>query len=143
MAEQATAASNQPLSEEEIIKWSRESYQKAIGHLAEKGIVADSVSMEQSRYLAPILAVWKIKSADQRWFWVISGDLPTDWMTEEGAESARDAVRAFSLRWQLKAEEIRVNQEADKTQQEFATLLIGRANGLYDIYEREELWQQS
>ena len=132
-----------PLSEDEIIAWSRESYQQATAHLAEKGVLTDTVSMEQSRYLAPVLAIWKIKSTENKWFWVISGDLPTDSITEEGAQSPRDAVRAFSLQWQMKAEIIRTNPDSDQTRQEYAALLIGRANGLYDIYEQEGLWQNS
>ena len=43
----------------------------------------------------------------------------------------------------MKAEVIRTNPDSDQTQQEHAALLIGRANGLYDIYEQEGLWQNS
>ena len=132
---------NKPLTEEEVIAWSRESYQKATGFLAEKGVLAETVSMENSRYLAPVVAIWKVKSTENKWFWVISGDLPTDFINEEGAVSPREAVRAFSLRWQLQADNILKNEESDQTQKEFAALLIGRANGLYDLFEKEELWQ--
>jgi len=136
MAEQQ----NTPMSEEEIIAWSREHYQKASGFLAEKGILTESVSMDDSRYLAPLVAVWKIKSTEKKWFWVISGDLPTDVMTEEGASSAREALKAFSFQWQMKAENILKNEQADQTQKEFAAVLVGRANGLYDISSKDELW---
>ena len=131
-----------PLSEEEIIAWSREQYQKATAFLAEKGVIAETVSMENSRYLAPVLAVWKIKSTENKWFWVISGDLPTDFIAEEGAESVRDTLRAFSFRWQLKAENILTDKSVEQTQREFAAMLVGRADGLYDIFNKDELWQQ-
>ena len=143
MTEQVKETANAPMSEEDILKWSRESYQKATAHMADKGVLIDTVSMDNSRYLAPLLAIWKIKSTDKDWFWAISGDLPTDFMTEEGATDPRDAVRAFSLQWQMKAEVIRVNPDADQTQLDFSALLIGRANGLYEIYEQEELWKTS
>ncbi|NVK25304.1 MAG: DUF4826 family protein [Gammaproteobacteria bacterium] len=138
--QQDTSSTSNALSEEQIVAWSREAYQKASAHLADKGIITESVSMEQSRYLAPMLAVWKIKATDKNWYWVISGDLPTDVMTEEGADSARSAVKAFSYQWQMKAENIQLAGNADKTQQDFAQLLISRANGLYQLSERDELW---
>lgn len=136
-----TEQTNPQLTEDEIIAWSKEAYQRATGFLAEKGVVTETVSMENSRYLAPVIAIWKLKSTDGKWFWVICGDVPTDLLTEESADDPRSAVRAFSMRWQLQAENIRANSEADKTQLEFAALLQGRAEGLYQLFENETLWQ--
>ena len=82
----------------------------------------------------------KLINPDKKWFWVISGDLPTDFIAEDGAESARDSLRAFSLRWQMQAENILNSAEAEQTQKEFAAMLIGRANGLYDIFNKDDLW---
>ena len=76
MAEQQE---NQPVSEEQRAEWVREQFQKANKFLAENGVLFDSVTTEESRYLMPYLAVWKIRAMDGKQYWVISGDLPTDY----------------------------------------------------------------
>lgn len=134
------ADNNKPLTEQEIVKWSRESYQKATAFLAEKGIIAETVSMEQSRYLAPLVAIWKIKTTDSKWFWVISGDLPADMMAEEGAQSPREALKAFSFKWQLDSEKITTGQVKVAQPEQFASFLNSRAESLYELSESEDLW---
>jgi hypothetical protein len=44
------------------------------------------------------------------------------------------------MKWQLQAENILQAQPLDKTQQEFANILISRAEGLYQLFEKAELW---
>ena len=132
-----------PMSQEEMSAWVREQFQKANKHLAENGVLFDSVVTEESRYIAPYVAVWKIKASDGKYFWVISGDLPTDFMPIENEKTARAAIRHFSLVWQLKAENINRNEGANETEKEFAQLLISRAEGLHRIQAQEELWQEA
>ncbi len=119
-------------------QWVREQYQSATKYLATKGLVTDSVVVEDSRYLVPVLAVWKLKMLDGTFFWVISGDLPTDHNAIEVAPNAREAVRHFSLKWQMQAENLL--NTGDKEQEEFAKLLISRAEGLYGMHQQEKLW---
>jgi len=50
--------------------------------------------------LAPHVSVWSLPSADgPAKTWVISGDLPTDYLTGPHVSGARSAVRAFAERW--------------------------------------------
>ena len=51
MAEQQE---NQPVSEEQRAEWVREQFQKANKFLAENGVLFDSVTTEESRYLMPV-----------------------------------------------------------------------------------------
>lgn len=139
MSEQLT----QEQMEQARAEWVRAQFQKANEYLASKGIIPDNVAVNDSRYLPPYLAVWKLNTKDKQSFWVISGDLPTDHLPLSAAKDAREAVRAFSLNWQLKAQQIIDAGISDKTQQDFANLLIGRAHGLYDMFNKDELWQQS
>ncbi|MGB1261315.1 MAG: DUF4826 family protein [Cognaticolwellia sp.] len=128
------------MTQEQQQAWIREQYLKSTKYLADKGLVTDSVSETDSRYLVPVVALWKIKLLDKTTVWVIAGDLPTDHVVlEEG--SARDIVRHFSLKWQLQAENLLASDNQD--QHQFAQLLIGRADGLYQLYENTELWQQA
>ncbi|MCA1929773.1 DUF4826 family protein [Rheinheimera sp.] len=139
MADQLTPEQQEQSSSE----WVRAQFQKANQYLAEKGILPDNVAVSESRYLTPLMAIWKITAQDRKQYWVISGDLPTDHMALSAAKDAREAVRAFSLHWQLKAEQIMNSGAIDKTKVEFANLLINRAHGLYDLFDKEELWNSS
>ncbi|GAA0852771.1 DUF4826 family protein [Aliiglaciecola litoralis] len=131
-----------PMSQEQLTTWVREQFQRANKHLAENGVIFDSVITEESRYLAPFVAVWKIKSLEKKYYWVISGDVPCDFIAYENEKTARDAIRHFSLMWQLKAENLSKGTDLDKAQQDYIDLLVTRAEGLYRIYNQKELWQE-
>lgn len=129
------------LNEQQMTAWVQAQFQKANQFLAQEGILFDSVITEQSRYLAPYLAVWKIKAMDQKVYWVISGDLPTDVTLADNAPVARDVLRHFSMQWQLKAENLELNNtHKDASQAEFVELLRNRADSLYALYQNEKLW---
>lgn len=140
MSEQSTQQPTE-ISEAQRAEWVRAQFQKANEYLATKGIIPDNVAVSESRYLPPLVAVWKLNTRDAKSFWVISGDLPTDHMPVSAAPNAREAIRAFALHWQLKAEQIAQAGFTDKTQVEFANLLVNRAEGLYDLFDNEPLWQ--
>ncbi|MDC0602359.1 DUF4826 family protein [Aliiglaciecola sp.] len=131
------------MSQEQLSEWVREQFQRANKHLAENGVVFESVVTEESRYLAPYVAVWKLKSTAQKFFWVISGDVPCDFVAYENAKNAREAIRHFSFNWQLQAENLQKQGNVDQTKSDFIEMLISRAEGLYDIYNREDLWKEA
>ncbi|MGL4474285.1 MAG: DUF4826 family protein [Shewanella sp.] len=140
--ETLTPEQQQALEQQREI-WVREQFQKANRFLAEKGIIPGKVLVDQSRYLAPYVAVWKMETAKpaKKTYWVISGDLPTDVVEVGAAANPREVLRHFSLNWQLKAENlIRSGAVRDKTQAKFANLLISRAQSLYLMQNDEALW---
>ena len=126
------------MTEEQQQQWVKEHYQVATKYLAEKGIITDSVALEDSRYLVPILALWKLTSTDGKKFWVLCGDLPSDHNLVDVAPNAREALRHFSLKWQMQAENLL--QANNEEQKKFADLLISRADGLYQLYNDKSLW---
>lgn len=138
MKKENTSINNQ----EELSTWVREQFQRANKHLAENGILFNSVVTEESRYLAPFVAVWKIKANDKKYYWVISGDVPCDFIPYESEKTVRAAIRRFSFIWQIKAENIIKTQGNDKVQQNFAKLLINKAENLYDMQADEKVWQE-
>lgn len=140
MSEQLTQEQIEQL-EKARAEWVREQFQKANEYMASKGIVPDNVAVAESRYLPPYLAIWKLNTRDKQTYWVISGDLPTDYIQYSAATDAREAVRTFSLQWQLKAQKIIESGVIDKTQQDYANLLINRAQGLYEMFNQDQLWQ--
>ena len=137
MAEQQE---NQPVSEAQRAEWVREQFQKANKFLAENGVLFDSVTTEESRYLMPYLAVWKIRAMDGKQYWVISGDLPTDSTSVDNAADAKDVLRHFAMHWQLKAENLINAEGADDSQKAFGALLINRAESLFAMQNTPDLW---
>ncbi|WP_306524136.1 DUF4826 family protein [Rheinheimera sp.] len=128
------------LTEAQASEWVRTQFQKANLHLAEKGVLMDNVAVQESRYLPPYVAVWKINALDRKSYWVISGDLPTDYIEIGGAANAREALRAFSFRWQMKAQQLMDAGVNEQTAADYIKLLISRAHSLYDLFESEKLW---
>ncbi|NKF51530.1 DUF4826 family protein [Shewanella sp. WXL01] len=145
MSEEAVELTPEQIQEQEALRaqWVREHFQKANKFLAEKGVIPTKVHTEESRYLAPYLAVWKMdaKQPKKQTFWVMSGDLPSDYVDVKVAATARDALRHFSMMWQLKAENLHQSGlTQDKTQREFANLLVSRAESLYHMHNDDKLW---
>jgi hypothetical protein len=134
-----------PAVDQEALRqdWVKTQFQKANRFLAEKGVLPNKVYTEESRYLAPYLAIWKMdsKQPTKQTFWVMSGDLPTDYVDVKVAKTAREAMRHFSMMWQLKAENLhKSGATRDQTQLKFANLLVTRAESLYRMHEDEKLW---
>ncbi|MDF0535446.1 DUF4826 family protein [Shewanella yunxiaonensis] len=126
-------------------QWVREQFQKANRFLAEKGIVPSKVIAEECRYLAPLVALWKLESSipSKKTYWVIGGDLPADFIEVTAAKDAREAMRHFSFRWQMQAEGLLQSSTVDATQEKFAQLLISRAESLYQLQNDDSFWQQN
>ncbi|MCL1048843.1 DUF4826 family protein [Shewanella abyssi] len=140
MAEEVEQAQDQEALRQE---WIRTQFQKANKFLAEKGILPSKVHADESRYLAPFVAIWKMESKkpSKQTFWVMSGDLPSDYVDVNVAATARDAIRHFSMIWQMKAENIRRSSLVkDPAQAKFAELLISRAEGLYKMQADDKIW---
>jgi hypothetical protein len=145
MTEEVADKVAQPTPDPEALRqeWVRTQFQKANRFLAEKGVVPSKVLADESRYLAPYLAIWKMeaKQPKKQTFWVMSGDLPSDYVDVKVAVTARDAIRHFSMMWQLKAENLhKSGVTKDPTQLKFAQLLVSRAESLYKMHQDEKLW---
>lgn len=126
------------LTDEEKQQWLRDKYQVATKFLADKGLVTVSVSDADSRYIIPLFSVWKLNLIDKTSVWVIAGDLPTDYIEDNVAKDAREAVRHFSYKWQMQADQLL--QAPSNEQHEFANILVSRAENLYDIFTKDEIW---
>jgi hypothetical protein len=128
------------LTKEQINAWERDCLGKAQKHLASNGALPVSIIEKECRILPVLCAVWKIKCNNAKTYWVITGNLPTDAVEVSAAQNARDVLRHFSYQWQLKADGIMANKPLDKTQVDFANLLVNRAHGLYELFEKDQLW---
>lgn len=130
-------------TEEQASAWVRENFELANKYLAQLGIISDKIIMRESRYLIPYVAVWKFTTQGKKGpVWVINGDLPMDMVEQSAAKDARDAMRYFALRWQMKAETMLQAEQATEQHRQQALYLIGRAEGLYELAEQNKFWEQ-
>ena len=135
-----TDITSQPMTEEESAAWVRQQWQQANMFLAESGVIPSTLNHNVSRYLVPVLALWKMTGEDNNTYWVINGELPADFILADNASNARDALRHFSLKWQMQAAKILDNSESTEAQRNHAGFLQNRAESLYRFYEDESLW---
>ncbi|MEH6595499.1 MAG: DUF4826 family protein [Colwellia polaris] len=126
------------MTQDEQQAWVREQYLKATKYLAQKGLVTESVADTESRYLIPLMAVWKINLIDKTKVWVISGDLPTDHLVLEENESARNVLRHFTFKWQIQADGLLKSDSQEQV--DYAKLLMSKAEGLYQLYAKDDVW---
>ncbi|MCY7293985.1 DUF4826 family protein [Alteromonas sp. a30] len=123
-------------------QWFNQQSQKATSYLAQKGVVVETVFNEECTYVAPLFAIFKIRDKERKKYWVIAGDLPTDFATDNVAKDAKNAIRHFSLQWQMRAENmIRVGIK-DTVQRDFAQMLVTKAEAIYPFVESEALWKK-
>ncbi len=130
-------------------KWLQQEHGKVQQYASRKTLDLTRIIQKDSAVLPPLVAIWFIESRSYaKGFWVITGDLPTDHIVGDNAKSARDAIKYFAYRWQLKSENILVklgsessDAGSNNTEKQFAEILISKADGLYQLADRDDLWK--
>ena len=96
-----------------------------------------------------IAKVWGI-GHENDFVWSVSVDkLIADYVAGSQAATPRDVARHFSLKWQMDADRL-LNLEknklavekADASMQAFSTKLVEHAEILYDMANRDDVWQE-
>ncbi len=118
--------------------WVRLQYLKATQHLADIGIVTDSVALNESRYLNDVAAIWKLISLEGLAYWVVVCHATVDALPAHVAADARAVANNMAMRWQLKAAELRHVNDAAKAQQ--AVAYEQAAELLYQLSADTRLW---
>ena len=121
--------------QQEGMVWAQAQLRDASKFMAEKGIVMDTVYNEVSTYVTNKVAIFKIRCKDRNKYWVICGDVPTDYAPANVAKDYKEVARHFSLNWQLKAENIFAIPNRTKVQDDFAKLLVAKAEELYSLVD--------
>ncbi|HEX8225443.1 MAG TPA: DUF4826 family protein [Allosphingosinicella sp.] len=131
--------------------WCDEERAKVVAYVEAQRIPHRSVGDWPAWFIAPNVAVWALESeTDPGWVghWVISGDLPTDYVSRDEGEVPREAVRALSERWREAAllmergeahPDIAIGQSAGE-RKSLAPLLAARAALLGRMVDDEEIW---
>ena len=130
--------------------WLRETLDKAVSDISKLGVIPDE--MLEARPLWSIPGQVMIGQARQAhepslFVWFISGNLPTDTIGPSAAATPRDALRNFSLKWQLDAEQYRdpATRKAHGLDEShdwdaMTAKLIAKAEELYAMASDDRLW---
>jgi hypothetical protein len=101
-------------------------------------------------HVAPHVSVWAIaskKSPGWVGWWVICGDLPTDYVSAKTIKHPREAVRAIAEEWREQARlmanadshpDTRIGRPEDRAS--LAPLLAARAAKLLELVDDDSVW---
>lgn len=136
-------------TEKEFKTWSQKEYVKISKFCNSKGHQISGIDQTRCQSLPPILGLWYVKTQDKKIdLWCIAGEFPTDLASSKVAENAREALRYFSMSWQLQAAKLeeglaegKISLQDKETQEKFVKELTTRAESLYDLYINDKLWK--
>ena len=134
-------------------KWCAERREEVREYLARQPQKFGEVGEWPEWYVAPYVSIWAVGSiarpGDVGW-WVICGDLPTDYALAKDLFTPREAVAAFAKRWHTLSGLMRKGERhPDMTigtpldAAELAPLLKARAKTLADWARDDSLWNGS
>jgi hypothetical protein len=87
--------------------WCNDRRNDVCAYLQQQGVAHGQVGEWPAWYLAPYVSIWAIESkTNPGWvgWWVISGDLPMDYVSAATIKHPREAMEAIAARWHSAAE---------------------------------------
>jgi hypothetical protein len=133
-------------------EWLAEQREKVLGYLQDEAVLHGGVAANADWFCAPYASIWAVESvtrSDAVGWWVISGDLPTDYLSGGDASDARAAMAAFARRWREASvyllqgkQHPTVSYGPPGREREFGDLLSRRAEILEDLVNDDEMWQR-
>ena len=116
--------------------WMRSLIDVAVRGASDAGITNEALVETRAAWALPnrlLVGQLREQTNVRSFFWFIAGEVPLDFIPSANAESPRDALRHFSMKWQLEAE--RLDDETEKAE------LIDLAESIYELAEDERFWQ--
>jgi hypothetical protein len=133
-------------------KWCEERRGEVIAYLEREGVKHGRVGEWPAWHVAPYISVWAIesrKSPESVGWWVICGDLPTDYVSSERISHPREVVRAIAECWsklvpylERGEEHPEVSLRTPQTRAELAPLLKARSKLLAKWVEDDSVWSE-
>ena len=81
-------------------QWFAEQREHIQAYLVQERIPLKSMRKQPSWFLAPYVSLWQVRNTANQLLWVITGDLPADYLAGWEASTPREAMQAFSSRWE-------------------------------------------
>ena len=131
-------------------QWCNDRRVDVVAYLAQQNVVYSSVGEWPAWHIAPHVSVWAVEShARPGWlgWWVICGDLPTDYVSADAIKHPRDAMRAIGHRWSeaalqmakgIQPPEFRIGPAEEA--RDLSPLLESRASILISWANDDSLW---
>jgi hypothetical protein len=133
-----------------IESWCSERRKQVEEYLARENVAYGEIGEWPAWHVAPYVSIWAIESSSRKDFvgwWVICGDLPTDYVSAGKLKNPRDALHAIVKRWSeladfmIRGEEHPSIQLGEKSSwPELGPLLKARAKTLTKWVEDDLLW---
>ncbi len=146
-------ASNANADKEALKSWYKELLHAVAREMIKVGAVTGSAVEARPVWAVPykvlIAQVWGA-GQKSRFIWTISGDsVITDHIAGSSAATPKEVARHFSLKWQMDADRL-LNLAKNKAPVEnagahmetYTKKLIQYAESLYDLANRDDVWQQ-
>lgn len=132
--------------------WCSERRADVIAYLDREGVGHGAVGDWPAWHVPPYVSVWAIESRrapGRVGWWVISGDLPTDYVSAATVYHPRTAMRAFAEKW-TRQSALMSRSESDSSitlgrpedWPDLAPLLSARAKMLLEWSNDESLWEE-
>ena len=120
---------------DKLQSWIREQLDGAVKSFIDIHLYEDALIEVKSAWVLPSqLLIGKVREQSNpttfRCF--ICGEVPLDHIDSSAANTPRDAIRHFAMKWQLDSERLEGN---------IATTLIEHAESLYSLADNERLWR--
>jgi hypothetical protein len=132
-------------------QWCEARRAQVAAYLEREGVAHGRIGEWPAWHVAPLVSVWAIESKkrpDWVGWWVICGDLPTDYISAAEIKHPREAVRSIAKEWRDQArlmttqdrpDDIRIGRPEDWAS--LAPLLEARARLLTDLADDDSLWE--
>ncbi|MDF1838752.1 MAG: DUF4826 family protein [Planctomycetota bacterium] len=129
-------------------EWCLAARSEVVEYLAGTGVQHGPVGDWPAWHVAPILSIWAVESVKQPGavgWWVIYGDIPTDYIGSAGLHHPREVLRAIAWRWKEYVDAVRGGSPPDgfaigDGSPELIDLLEGRAGLLVEMSSDDEVW---
>lgn len=133
-------------------KWCDKCRVDVADYLKQEGVTHGRIGDWPAWHIAPYVSIWAVESAKRpEWigWWVICGELPTDYVSADSIKHPRDAVRAIAGRWREVSNYMNrgekhptMNIGAPDTWPELGPLLLSRAQLLVKWVEDDSVWEE-
>ncbi len=140
------------MSEIDEDAWLTEQQSVAAIYLEREGIPNPELGEEPAFHVSPYVSLWAVrakKNPNAVGWWVIAGDLPTDFVSAGDAKEPRDAIAAFARLWEEAARHMLRGEDHPKfsigrpeNRRELGDLLRRRSAVLKSYSENETLWEK-
>lgn len=141
------------MDDDEFTAWNRSMRERATYYLESQGIEGPQVGDWPAFEVAPSFGIWCVESKKERGkigWWVVAGDCPTDYVTEDGQCHPRAALTNLVKRWADWIPDMKDGNQPPEVSlgdgsniKELGDLLESRVGILRDWLADDEMWEDS